>query len=169
MFCRSMINTPRHSDNCWIRSPQPSHCRLFQLNSGYTAVARWPVNSASTWSALVFAITSRRLRARSYGSRICNSPNSEISMNTGSSWMISIGFSARLNQAPRSWMGVGHGDFVRATMVNQAYRSRQRGWSPDRPVQVIGLEYSQDSLTQARQSLRALHRELDSDFAGTLT
>ncbi|HSS30530.1 MAG TPA: PilZ domain-containing protein, partial [Nitrospiraceae bacterium] len=66
-------------------------------------------------------------------------------------------------------VGVGHGDLVRATMVNQAYRSRQRGWSPDRPVQVIGLEYSQDSLTQARQSLRALHRELDSDFAGTLT
>jgi ubiquinone/menaquinone biosynthesis C-methylase UbiE len=54
-------------------------------------------------------------------------------------------------------------------MVNQAYRSRLRGWSPDRPVQVIGLEYSQDSLMQARQSLRALHQELDSDFAGTLT
>jgi PAS domain S-box-containing protein len=66
-------------------------------------------------------------------------------------------------------VGVGHGDFVRATMVNQAYRSRQRGWSPARPVQVIGLEHSQDSLTQARQSLRALHRELDTDFAGTLT
>jgi ubiquinone/menaquinone biosynthesis C-methylase UbiE len=66
-------------------------------------------------------------------------------------------------------VGVGHGDLVRATMINQAYRSRQRGWSPDRPVQVIGLEYSQDSLRQARQSLRALHRELDSDFAGTLT
>jgi ubiquinone/menaquinone biosynthesis C-methylase UbiE len=66
-------------------------------------------------------------------------------------------------------VGVGHGDLVRATMINQAYRSRQRGWSPERPVQVIGLEYSQDSLTQARQSLRALHRELDSDFAGTLT
>jgi ubiquinone/menaquinone biosynthesis C-methylase UbiE len=66
-------------------------------------------------------------------------------------------------------VGVGHGDLVRATMVNQAYRSRQRGWSPDRPVQVIGVEYSQDSLSQARQSLRALHRELDSDFAGTLT
>jgi PAS domain S-box-containing protein len=66
-------------------------------------------------------------------------------------------------------VGVGHGDLVRATMVNQAYRSRQRGWSPDRPVQVIGLEYSQDSLMQARQSLRALHQELDSDFAGTLT
>jgi SAM-dependent methyltransferase len=54
-------------------------------------------------------------------------------------------------------------------MVNQAYRSRQRGWSPERPVHAIGLERSQDSLTQARQSLRALHRELDSDFAGTLT
>ncbi len=66
-------------------------------------------------------------------------------------------------------VGVGHGDLVRATMVNQAYRSRQRGWSPKRPVQVIGLEHSQDSLTQARQSLRALHRELDSDFGGTLT
>jgi ubiquinone/menaquinone biosynthesis C-methylase UbiE len=66
-------------------------------------------------------------------------------------------------------VGVGRGDLVRATMINQAYRSRQRGWSPERPVQVIGLEYSQDSLTQARQSLRALHRELDSDFAGTLT
>src|SRR6267143_5925427 len=66
-------------------------------------------------------------------------------------------------------VGVGHGDFVRATMGNQAYRSRQRGWSPERPVQLIGLEPSQDSLTQARQSLRALHRELDSDFGGTLT
>jgi len=66
-------------------------------------------------------------------------------------------------------VGVGHGDLVRATMVNQAYRSRQRGWSPERPVQLIGLEHSQDSLTQARQSLRALHRELDSDFGGTLT
>ena len=66
-------------------------------------------------------------------------------------------------------VGVGHGDLVRATMVNQAYRSRQRGWSPERPVHVIGLGHSQDSLTQARQSLRALHRELDSDFAGTLT
>jgi PAS domain S-box-containing protein len=66
-------------------------------------------------------------------------------------------------------VGVGHGDFVRATMVNQVYRSRQRGWSPERPVQLIGLEHSQDSLTQARQSLRALHRELDSDFGGTLT
>jgi ubiquinone/menaquinone biosynthesis C-methylase UbiE len=66
-------------------------------------------------------------------------------------------------------VGVGHGDLVRATMVNQAYRSRQRGWSPERPVQVIGLEHSQDSLTQARQSLRALHRELDTDFGGTLT
>ena len=66
-------------------------------------------------------------------------------------------------------VGVGHGDLLRATMVNQAYRSRQRGWSPERPVHVIGLGYSHDSLTQARQSLRALHRELDSDFAGTLT
>jgi ubiquinone/menaquinone biosynthesis C-methylase UbiE len=65
-------------------------------------------------------------------------------------------------------VGVGHGDLLRATMVNQAYRSRQRGWSPERPVHVIGLGHSQDSLTQARQSLRALHRELDSDFAGTL-
>jgi ubiquinone/menaquinone biosynthesis C-methylase UbiE len=66
-------------------------------------------------------------------------------------------------------VGVGHGDFLRATMVNQAYRSRQGGWSPERPVHVIGLGDSQDSVTQARQSLRALHRELDSDFAGTLT
>jgi len=66
-------------------------------------------------------------------------------------------------------VGVGHGDFVRATMVNQAYRSRQRGWRPERPVQVIGLEHSQDSLMQARESVRALHRELDSDFGGTLT
>jgi|CXWL01.1.fsa_nt_gi PAS domain S-box-containing protein len=66
-------------------------------------------------------------------------------------------------------VGVGHGDLVRATMVNQAYRSRQRGWSPERPVHVIGLGHSHESLTQARQSLRALHRELDSDFAGTLT
>jgi len=66
-------------------------------------------------------------------------------------------------------VGVGHGDLLRATMVNQAYRSRQRGWSPEHPVHVIGLGHSQDSLTQARQSLRALHRELDSDFAGTLT
>ena len=66
-------------------------------------------------------------------------------------------------------VGVGHGDLVRATMINQAYRSRQREWSPERPVQVIGLEHSQDLLTQARQSLHALHRELDSDFGGTLT
>jgi SAM-dependent methyltransferase len=34
---------------------------------------------------------------------------------------------------------------------------------------MIGLEQSLDSLTQARQNLRALHRELDSNFAGTLT
>jgi PAS domain S-box-containing protein len=66
-------------------------------------------------------------------------------------------------------VGVGHGDLVRATMVNQAYRSRQRGWSPERPVHVIGLGHSHDSLTRARQGLHALHRELDSDFAGTLT
>ena len=65
-------------------------------------------------------------------------------------------------------VGVGHGDLVRAMLVNQAYRSRQRGWSPERPVHVIGLEHSQDSLMQARQSLRALHLELNSDFAGTL-
>jgi PAS domain S-box-containing protein len=66
-------------------------------------------------------------------------------------------------------VGVGHGDLLRAMMVNQTYRSRQRGWSPEHPVHVIGLGYFQDSLTQARQSLRAFHRELDSDFAGTLT
>ena len=66
-------------------------------------------------------------------------------------------------------VGVGHGELVRATMVNQAYRTRQRGWGPARPVHMIGLEQSLDSLTQARQNLRALHRELDSDFAGTLT
>jgi PAS domain S-box-containing protein len=66
-------------------------------------------------------------------------------------------------------VGVDHGDLVRATMVNQAYRSRQRGWSPAQPVRMIGLGHSHDSLTQARQSLRALHRELDSDFSGTLT
>lgn len=64
---------------------------------------------------------------------------------------------------------VAHGDLVRATMVNLAYRSRQRGWSPAPPVHVIGTGRSRDSLTQARQSLRALHRELDSDFAGSLT
>jgi PAS domain S-box-containing protein len=66
-------------------------------------------------------------------------------------------------------VGVGAGDLVRATMVNQAYRSRQRGWSPERPVHIIGLGHSHDSLTHARQSLRALHRELDRDFEGTLT
>lgn len=66
-------------------------------------------------------------------------------------------------------IGVGQGDFVRAAMVNHAYRSRQRGWSPERPVQVIGLEQAQDSLVQAQQSLHALRRELDADFAGTLT
>jgi len=66
-------------------------------------------------------------------------------------------------------VGVGHGDLVRATMVNQAYRSRQRGWGPERPVHMIGLGHSHDSLMHARQSLRALHRELDSDFAGTLS
>jgi len=66
-------------------------------------------------------------------------------------------------------VGVGHGDLARATMVNLAYRSRQRGWSPARPVHMIGLELSQEPLTQARQSLLALHRELDSEFEGTLT
>ena len=66
-------------------------------------------------------------------------------------------------------VGVGHGDLVRATMVNQTYRSRQRGWSQERPVHVIGLEHFQDSLIQARRNLRALQRELDSDFAGALT
>ncbi len=66
-------------------------------------------------------------------------------------------------------VGVGHGDLLQAMMVNQTYRSRQHGWSPERPVHVIGLGHFQDSLTQARQSLRAFHRELDSDFAGTLT
>jgi len=66
-------------------------------------------------------------------------------------------------------VGVGQGDFVRAAMVNHAYRSRQRGWSPERPVQVIGLEQVHDSLMQAQQSLHALRRELDTDFAGTLT
>jgi SAM-dependent methyltransferase len=66
-------------------------------------------------------------------------------------------------------VGIGHGELVRATMVNQAYRSRQRGWSPERPVHMIGLGHSHDSLIQARQGLRALHQELDNDFAGTLT
>ena len=66
-------------------------------------------------------------------------------------------------------VGVGHGDLIRATMVNQAYRSRQRGWNQAPPVHVIGVGHSQDSLTQARQSLDALHRELNSDFGGTLT
>ena len=66
-------------------------------------------------------------------------------------------------------VGVGHGDLVRATMINQAYRSRQRGWRPDRPAHVIGLDGSHDSLIQARQNLHTLHRELDSDFGGTLT
>jgi len=66
-------------------------------------------------------------------------------------------------------VGVGHGDLLQAMMVNQTYRSRQRGWSPERPIHVIGLGHFQDSLTQARQSLRAFNRELDSDFAGTLT
>ena len=66
-------------------------------------------------------------------------------------------------------VGVGHGDLLRATMVNQAYRSRQRGWSPERPVHAIGLGHFQDPLPQARQSFRALYGELDSDFAGTLT
>jgi ubiquinone/menaquinone biosynthesis C-methylase UbiE len=54
-------------------------------------------------------------------------------------------------------------------MVNQTYRSQQRGWSQESPAHVIGLEHSQESLTQARKYLHALHRELDSDFAGTLT
>jgi ubiquinone/menaquinone biosynthesis C-methylase UbiE len=65
--------------------------------------------------------------------------------------------------------GVGHGDFIRATMVNQAYRSRQRGWSPAPPIHMIGIGHSQESLTQARQSLDVLHRELNSDFGGALT
>ncbi|MGH7181404.1 MAG: PilZ domain-containing protein, partial [Nitrospiraceae bacterium] len=66
-------------------------------------------------------------------------------------------------------VGVGQGDLVRATMINQAYRSRQREWSQEQPAHMIGLEHSQDLLTQARLNFRALHRELDSDFAGTLT
>ncbi|THJ23015.1 MAG: methyltransferase domain-containing protein [Nitrospira sp. CG24E] len=66
-------------------------------------------------------------------------------------------------------VGVGYGDLVRATMVNQTYRSRQRGWNQEQPAHMIGLEYAQDSLTQARENLRALHQELDSDFAGILT
>jgi PAS domain S-box-containing protein len=65
-------------------------------------------------------------------------------------------------------VGVGHGDLLRATMVNLAYRTRQRGWSPERPVHVIGLESSYDALMHARQSLRVLHREIDNDFAGAL-
>ena len=64
---------------------------------------------------------------------------------------------------------VGHGDLIRATMVNQGYRSRQRGWSPASPIHMIGIGHSQESLTQARQSLDALHRELNSDFGGALT
>ncbi|NWF72157.1 MAG: PilZ domain-containing protein [Nitrospirae bacterium] len=66
-------------------------------------------------------------------------------------------------------VGVGQGDLARATMINQTYRSRQRGWSQEQPAHMIGLEHSQDSLIQARQNFRVLHRELDSDFAGTLT
>ena len=66
-------------------------------------------------------------------------------------------------------VGVGHGDLVRATLVNQTYRSRQRGWNQEQPAHVIGLEHSQDALMQARENLRALHQELNCDFAGTLT
>jgi SAM-dependent methyltransferase len=66
-------------------------------------------------------------------------------------------------------VGVGQGDLIRATMINQTYRARQRGWSQEQPAHMIGLEQSHDSLIQARQNFRALHRELDSDFAGTLT
>jgi SAM-dependent methyltransferase len=66
-------------------------------------------------------------------------------------------------------VGVGLGDFARATMVNQTYRSRQRGWNLEQPVHVIELEHSQDLLAQARKNLHTLQRELDSDFGGTLT
>jgi PAS domain S-box-containing protein len=66
-------------------------------------------------------------------------------------------------------VGVGQGDLIRATMINQTYRARQRGWSQEQPAHMIGLEHSHDSLTQARQNFRALHRELNRDFAGTLT
>jgi ubiquinone/menaquinone biosynthesis C-methylase UbiE len=66
-------------------------------------------------------------------------------------------------------VGVGQGDLIRATMINQAYASRQRGWRQELPAHMIGLEHSHDWLAQARKNLRALHRELDSDFAGTLT
>ncbi|MDH4186311.1 MAG: alpha/beta hydrolase [Nitrospira sp.] len=64
---------------------------------------------------------------------------------------------------------VGYGDLVRATMLNQAYRSRQRSGNPVRPVHMIGIGHSRDALSQARKNLRALHRELDIDFSGTLT
>lgn len=64
---------------------------------------------------------------------------------------------------------VGHGGLVQATLVQEADRSRQRGGSPARPVHMIGVGRSLDSLTQARHSLRALHRKLDSGVAGPLT
>src|SRR5262245_7213689 len=66
-------------------------------------------------------------------------------------------------------LAVGHGDLTRATMINQAYSSRQRGSRKEPPAHMIGLEHSHHWLTQARKNLRALHRALDSDFAAILT
>ena len=64
---------------------------------------------------------------------------------------------------------VGLGDFVQAALAQKADRSRQRGGNPSHPVHMIGVGRSLDSLTQARHSLRALQRELDSDVASPLT
>ncbi|MCX5721103.1 MAG: PAS domain-containing protein [Nitrospirae bacterium] len=64
---------------------------------------------------------------------------------------------------------VGLGDFVQATLIQEADRSRQRGGSPAHPIHMIGVGRSLDSLTQARHSLRALQRKLDSGVASPLT
>ena len=64
---------------------------------------------------------------------------------------------------------VGLGDFVQATLAQEPDRSRQRGGNPSYPVHMIGVGRSLDSLTQARHSLRALQRKLDSDVASPLT
>lgn len=66
-------------------------------------------------------------------------------------------------------VGVGHSDLARATMVNQAYRSRHRGWTMERPLRFLGVARSRGTLTAARFTFATLSRELDTDFAGNLT
>lgn len=66
-------------------------------------------------------------------------------------------------------VGVGHSDLARATMVNQAYRARHRGWAMEQSPRFLGVARSRDTLTAARYAFTTLSRELDADFAGSLT